>query len=105
MPDGSNSEAHSAPRMTVTRVPWWVASLRVLGGYRLAVEFGDGTAGEADLRELIFAADAGVFEQLRDSTVFDQAFIEDGAVTWPNGLDLAPDAMYDVIRSGAIFTG
>lgn len=33
------------------------------------------------------------------------AFIEDEAVTWPSGLDLAPDAMYDVIRSGAVFTG
>lgn len=105
MPDGSNAEAHSPARMTVTRVPWWVAGVRVVGDYRLAVEFGDGTAGEANLRELIFAADAGVFEQLRDPTVFAQAFIEDGAVTWPNGLDLAPDAMYDVIRSGAVFRG
>jgi len=91
--------------MIVTNVPWWVASLRTLGDYRLAVEFGDGTAGEADLREMIFAEDAGVFEQLRDPAAFAQAFIEDGAVTWPSGLDLAPDAMYDIIRSGAVFTG
>lgn len=29
---------------------------------------------------------------------------EDDPVTWPSGLDLALDAMYDVVRSGAVFT-
>ena len=40
-----------------------------------------------------------VFEPLRDLSVFSQARIELGAVTWPNGADLAPDAMYEAIRA------
>ena len=72
--------------------------------YQLAVEFVDGTAGEANLQPMIFADTAGVFEALRDPKLFAQAFIDYGAVTWPNGLDLAPDAMYDVIRAGGVFT-
>jgi hypothetical protein len=27
-----------------------------------------------------------------------------GAVHWPSGADLAPDAMYDAIRQGGIWT-
>jgi hypothetical protein len=40
-----------------------------------------------------------VFEELRDPNIFRQARVELGAVTWPNGADLAPDAMYDAIRA------
>ena len=87
------------------RTPWLVVSVRVLPNYRLAVRFADGTEGQADLHELIFADDAGVFDSLRDVTAFATAFVDDGAITWANGIDLAPDAMYDVIRSGGVFTG
>jgi Protein of unknown function (DUF2442) len=38
-----------------------------------------------------------VFEALRDDAAFAQARVELGAVTWPSGADLAPDAMYDAI--------
>jgi hypothetical protein len=78
--------------------------VRVRPDYRLTVEFVDGTVGDANLEPMIFAESAGVFEALRDPQLFAQAFVDYGAVTWPNGLDLAPDAMYDVIRNGGVFT-
>jgi hypothetical protein len=65
------------------------------------VEFADGTAGEVHL-ELFLASQrvAGtIFEPLRDLAVFSQVRIDLGVVTWPNGADLAPDAMYDAIRA------
>jgi hypothetical protein len=31
--------------------------------------------------------------------VFQQAHIDGGAVTWPGHVDLAPDAMYEAIKS------
>jgi hypothetical protein len=40
-----------------------------------------------------------LFEPLRDRDYFRQVRIELVAVTWPNGADLAPDAMYDAIRA------
>ena len=40
----------------------------------------------------------GVFEALKDPMVFQQAHIEDGVVTWPGDIDLAPDAMYRAIK-------
>jgi hypothetical protein len=42
--------------------------------------------------------DGTVFEPLRDPAVFAQARVVLGAIQWPNGADIAPDAMYDAIR-------
>lgn len=82
------------------RAPWRVADVRPEAGFRLMVSFVDGSSGVVDLAEWLFSKriDGTVFEPLRDEGFFRQAFVEFGAVTWPNGADLAPDAMYDAIR-------
>jgi len=43
-------------------------------------------------------------EALRDDLFFAQAAVTDGAVRWPNGADLATDAMYDAIRKSGCWT-
>jgi hypothetical protein len=85
-------------------VPWRVAEVRALPGYRLVVRFVDGTSGEVAVSKLIFGATPGVFEALRDPAIFAQVGIELGAVTWPGELDLAPDAMYDEIKAHGSWT-
>jgi hypothetical protein len=39
----------------------------------------------------------GVFAPLSDESYFALATIRDGVVVWPNGVDIAPDAMYDEV--------
>lgn len=80
-------------------VPWSVAEVRAHPNYALIVRFADGTEGQVDLRRLVLGPHAGIFAALRDPVLFAQAAVEDGAVTWPGELDLAPDAMYDEIRA------
>jgi hypothetical protein len=72
---------------------------------RLRVTFGDGTTGEVRMKGFLESpAVAGtVFEPLRQAEFFRQARIELGAVAWPNGADLAPDAMYDAIRARGVW--
>ena len=48
---------------------------------------------------LIHSARAGVFASLADPAMFARASVSYGAVTWPNGVDMAPDAMHDVIEA------
>ncbi len=37
-----------------------------------------------------------VFEPLKDESLFSQVAVDEfGAVCWPNGADLAPDALHD----------
>ena len=67
---------------------------------RLRVVFVDGTTGEDWLRGFLESPQVSgtIFEALREPGMFRQVQVELGAVTWPNGADLAPDAMYDAIR-------
>lgn len=78
--------------------PWRIKALSVLPGYRLAVTFQDGTSGIADLSAVTAAQDCGIYEGLKDAAMFEQARLELGVVTWPNGADLDPAWMYEQIK-------
>jgi hypothetical protein len=79
-------------------MPWRVREVAALRDYRLSVRFVDGLSGTVDMSVLITSPEAGVFASLSDHTLFDQVYVEHGAVTWPGDLDLAPDAMYAAIK-------
>lgn len=72
-----------------------VVDLEGLPEHRLSVTFSDGVRGTVHWSESAFT---GVFEPLRDPQFFRQALIDHGAVAWPNGADLAPDAMHAEFR-------
>lgn len=78
--------------------------MTVLPNAQLQVRFVDGTSGKVDMREFLSGrkADGTVFEPLRDPEVFAGAQVVMGAIQWPGGADLAPDAMYDAIRESGI---
>ena len=78
---------------------WRVRKVETLPEYRLKVHFADGLEGLVDMKKMVWSSSAGVFEALRDPTLFSQARVELGVVTWPGELDLAPDAMYDEIKA------
>jgi hypothetical protein len=82
----------------IPRAPWRVIEVQAFPGYRLAVKFIDGTAGEIDMSRLVTSDSAGILAQLRDPELFNRAYVEYGAVVWPGEIDLAPDAMYDEIK-------
>ena len=86
-------------------VPWRVTSVTALPGARLRVTFVDGTAGQVHMESFLSTqnVEGTIFEPLRDPAIFVQASVVMGAVQWPNGADLAPDAMYDVIRERAVW--
>jgi hypothetical protein len=79
-----------------------VSSVVPLSGFRLEVRFDDGMQGIADLSDRLFGP---VFEPLRDVTLFNQVRVDEfGAICWPNGADLAPDALYERLRQPAATT-
>jgi hypothetical protein len=65
-------------------------------GYHIWVRFEDGVEGEVDLSDL---AGKGVFKAWLEPGHFEQVFVDPQSrtVTWPGGLDLAPDALYEDI--------
>lgn len=82
--------------------PIKVTGLEKLGGYRLRLAFSDGAVGEIDLTELA-QTDAPMTRPLRDPDYFARIFLDSGAPTWPNGLDLSPWALHeDLERAGCL---
>lgn len=74
-----------------------VTFVQALPDWNLEVRFSDGTTGTISLKDRLFGP---VFEPLKDPAVFAQAHIDEfGVICWPNGADLAPDAIYEVLRS------
>ena len=75
-----------------------VIGFRFLGEHRLEIEFSDGTIG---VRDFAFVRDktGPMAEPLKDPDYFARAFIEDGALTWPNGYDWDPIALHDEMKA------
>lgn len=72
-----------------------VDSVRYLGGYRLRLQFSDGSAREVDLAGELYGE---VFEPLRDVTVFRQVRLnrDTNTIEWPTGADFAPEFLHEV---------
>lgn len=71
---------------------------RYLDGYRLWLEFADGTQGEIDLEDQLWGE---VFEPIREPEKFRQFQIhaELNTLTWPNGADFAPEYLYRAVAA------
>ena len=103
-----NPQANRAPEVEPAlrhTVPWRLTSVTALPDARLRVSFVDGTVGEVHMRSFLSNPKVAgtVFEPLRDPAVFARAQVVLGAIQWPNGADLAPDAMYDAIREHGVW--
>ena len=85
--------------------PWRVISVTALPEAQLEVTFVDGMSGKVDMRAFLSSSkvDGTVFEPLRDPAMFAEARVVMGAVQWPNGADLAPDAMYDTLQHSGVW--
>ena len=65
----------------------------------LKLTFADGTGGEVDVLDRMRGP---VFEEARTPEGFAKVRVdrETGTVVWPAGADLAPDTLYERVRSG-----
>lgn len=73
-----------------------VVSVEAGKDWTLKVRFSDGTEGVVSVKDRLFGP---VFEPLRDVELFAQVRVDEfGAVCWPTGADLAPDALYEQLK-------
>ena len=61
--------------------------------YVYHVEFDDGTHGDIDFSS--YLKRGPVFKPLNELQFFRSATIEGGTISWPNGLDIAPETLYE----------
>ena len=74
-----------------------ITKVEALDNYRLKILFNDGVKGVVSLSDRLFGP---VFEPLKDPSFFAKVHVDEfGAVAWPNGADLAPDALYERLKA------
>ena len=75
-----------------------MTGVAVVGDHVLRLLFSDGTAGDVD-----FSAQrwAGILEPLNDPSYFAQVELdaEAGTIVWPDGIDLAPEPLYEQAKT------
>lgn len=106
MRDASTAALDSTPSLSpgaVCEHPDDVAEVHAEPGFRLFVRFHDNTSGIVDMSALVASPQAGVFKELTDPERFAEVRVELGTVTWPSGLDIAPDALYSALRESGFW--
>jgi hypothetical protein len=79
---------------------WDVEDVETVSDFSLMVRFRDGLTGKIQCLPSFFR---GVFTSINTPELFAQARVQDGVLTWPNELDLAPDAMYQAIKTKGVW--
>lgn len=76
-----------------------ITHAKVTAHGRLRLTFADGLTGEVDVLDRMHGP---VFERARTPKGFAEARVDPQTrtVCWPNGADLAPDTLYERIRTG-----
>jgi hypothetical protein len=78
-----------------------IVGVEVIGEHRLRLTFGDGTVGDVDFSGHEWP---GVLRPLGDPEFFARVSIDPdaGTIAWPNGVDLAPEPLYDEARANLV---
>jgi len=73
-----------------------VTRLEYQGAYTYYIEFDDGTSGDIDFTD--YLRRGPIFAALAEEGQFEQARIEGGTIAWPNGADIAPETLYELLE-------
>ncbi len=76
----------------------YVTDASYLDGYRLRVAFNDNRQGIVDLTDTICKDHRPIFLELQDKMKFRRFRVDMDTVVWENGLDIAPEYLYERLR-------
>ena|SRR2546425_5178661 len=68
-----------------------VTKAKHVSGFVIAARFNNGTEKHVDISQWFKGP---VFKPLKDPRFFKKFFVEGGTLAWPNGVDIAPEALY-----------
>ena len=77
----------------------WVIEAKYLKEYQVWLKFNNGQEGVVDLKETIFQDHRAIFQALKDPTYFRGFTLDADTLVWDNGLDLAPEFLYEHMKA------
>ncbi len=81
----------------------YIDHIKYIKDYEIEVFFKSGEKGIVDLSA--YTRKGGVFDRFRDMDYFRQVRVDDrfGVLTWPDGVDIAPETTYEMATGKAVF--
>lgn len=75
-----------------------VTKARYEQGYKIRIEFNNGTSGVVDLSDVLWGP---IFEPLKDFELFQRFFVSDvlHTIAWENDADIAPEYLYESLAN------
>ena len=77
-----------------------IMDAKSLGGFRVWIRFQGGLQGDVDLSG--YTTFGPVFEPLAEESFFKKFTIQGGTLAWPNGADIAPERLYELVSTKPI---
>ncbi|MDR0642777.1 MAG: DUF2442 domain-containing protein [Treponema sp.] len=77
----------------------YVIKAELRGDYKIYIEFNDGLSGIIDFKDKITTDHREIIRELADKNKFDKIKIERHTLCWENGVDFAPEYLYDQIKT------
>ena len=77
----------------------YVTNAKYLKDYKIEVTYNDRKSGVIDLEKIICNDKREIFQELRNLAKFKQIKVDADTVTWSNGLDLAPEFLYEKLKN------
>lgn len=96
--DGHLIVGHVRSAAARRRLADW-ARVRRAGRFRIRLVFKDKRTKTVDFRPWLKGP---MFAPLRDVKYFQRFFLDGGTVAWPNGADIAPEALYEAEDVGSV---
>jgi hypothetical protein len=74
----------------------WIIKAQYIESYKIWIKFNDGTEGIVDLESTISNDHRDILKSLVDKQQFKRFKVDADTIVWENGLDLAPEYLYDL---------
>jgi len=74
----------------------WIIEAKYIRAYEIWLRFNDGNEGVVDLESTITNDHREIFKALKDLEAFKKFKLDADTIIWENGLDLAPEYLYDL---------
>ena len=76
-------------------MPFWVIKAELLEDYKIYIEFNDGLRGVIDFHTKLMSDHREIIRELIDKDKFKAIKIERHTICWDNGVDFAPEYLYE----------
>lgn len=76
----------------------YITDAAYVSDYKIHLKFSDNREGVVDLQEVIKGDHRQIFRELEDIIRFQNFHVKMDTVVWENGLDLAPEFLWERVR-------